>query len=611
MKQTEENIRILGNNPNHMISEFDQENVQYKFVIGDEKSEFFQDKQGNVYEVKDEFEEQGNRDKNLKEIYFIMGINGIGEIEELVKFTNPASVFIIYEPHGEFLEHILSKKNLVILADKRIVLIVKSLNEFRECIRDIIRSNTYFFQLYGSVRFYATYFYRRYRLDEYKIFVKLISEQINAFLRSGGNSLEDSLKGFKQNAKNGKHLLKSKDITKLKDYFAGMPAFIVAAGPSLDKNINELRKVKGHSLIFAVDTILMRLLEEKIIPDFVCSIERDREIFEFFYKGKNIPSEITLIAPMVLVPEVFESFPGEVIIPFRYVKEYFWWNKIYKIPEDAYVEQGQSCATLAFGVAAAMGCSPIVLVGQDLAYGDVSTKTHATGTIYEELQRDLYEEVGAGRLQTTSYYGGSIETNQFWNDFRLWFEEQIKKKGIFTINSTEGGAEILGAVPIPLSDVVEKYCKRKIDVQFLLSQAPCYVIEKIDLCQSLIREIEELEFNKLEIEKHLKLLEGTGIEPNANQKKLLKVMEILRDSGRILERIQDGQFLLYHLMQPEITFMMIAVGRIKQELTYESVAANLFIQLRFFSIAIVMLESAIKILNEECQWIYDLSLSKK
>ena len=52
-----------------------------------------------------------------------------------------------------------------------------------------------------------------------------------------------------------------------------IPVIIVSAGPSLDKNIEELRRAKGHSLIFAVDTAMKYLLAKDIIPDLAITIE--------------------------------------------------------------------------------------------------------------------------------------------------------------------------------------------------------------------------------------------------------------------------------------------------------------------------------------------------
>lgn len=603
MNRAEENTKIILANPNHLISPLEQEKVCYEYVIGDEISAFFKDHQGKVYEVKDEFHEQGNYEKGLKELYFILGINSVQEIAELLKETNPSSIFIIYEPLGEFLGHVLRAKDLAVLMDTRVILIVQSIDEFRECVRDIIRGNPSFIPLYGNLRFYATYFYRHYRLDLYKEFVKLISEQIQAFMHINGNSLEDSLRGFQQNAANGEYLLKSKDVSLLRQYFAGKPAFVVAAGPSLDKNIQELKKVKGHGLIFAVDTIATRLIAEGIVPDFICTIERDDVIYDYFYKERHIPQDVALVAPLVLYPEVFKQFKGEMIIPLRQLREYWWWNKIYQLPEDAYVEQGSSCAHLAFGMALKMGCEPIAFVGQDLAYGAEEGMTHAGGTVYEEMNRDLYAEVGVRRLQTEGYYGELVETNNLWNDFRLWFEAQIRKNEVLVINSTEGGAKIAGAVPLPLHEVVLEHCQEKVEVQALLKECLAYNLDKKILYQRLHEEVEELQREREEFLEHFKMLEAIQINAQSNDKKLLKVLGKLQTSGAVLQSIIDKQFLVAHFMQPEMAATMIAVSRIKQELSYDSVSANLRIQLRFFGIAIIMLEAALHAISENCRWL--------
>ncbi|MFD2881216.1 6-hydroxymethylpterin diphosphokinase MptE-like protein [Paenibacillus rhizoplanae] len=40
-------------------------------------------------------------------------------------------------------------------------------------------------------------------------------------------------------------------------------------------------------VIIAVDTIAQRLCEEGITPDFICSIERDKETYSYFYENKK------------------------------------------------------------------------------------------------------------------------------------------------------------------------------------------------------------------------------------------------------------------------------------------------------------------------------------
>lgn len=180
--------------------------------------------------------------------------------------------------------------------------------------------------------------------------------------------------------KNLKHLPRSKDVSLLKNAMLNVPAIVVSAGPSLNKNIKQLQGLKNKAVIIAVDTIAQRLCNEGVVPDFICSIERGIETYTYFYEGKTYPVESTLVGPLVLYPEVFEEFSGEVVIPMRgNVGEFIWLKEIMGLKDDYSISIGLSCAHVAFGVAEHIGASPIILIGQDLAYGSSEKETHAGG----------------------------------------------------------------------------------------------------------------------------------------------------------------------------------------------------------------------------------------
>src|SRR5437764_344282 len=57
------------------------------------------------------------------------------------------------------------------------------------------------------------------------------------------------------------------------DGFSDVPAIIVSAGPSLDRNIPKLRKFHDRGLMIAVDTALRPLLGAGIYPQLVVSVD--------------------------------------------------------------------------------------------------------------------------------------------------------------------------------------------------------------------------------------------------------------------------------------------------------------------------------------------------
>src|SRR5581483_996644 len=64
-------------------------------------------------------------------------------------------------------------------------------------------------------------------------------------------------------------LIAEGDVTSLVDQFTGVPAIVVAAGPSLDNNIAQLGALEDRALIIAVDTTLRPLRAAGIRPHLI------------------------------------------------------------------------------------------------------------------------------------------------------------------------------------------------------------------------------------------------------------------------------------------------------------------------------------------------------
>lgn len=589
----DKNIQTISKNEYHYIAPFLEEMSTYTLVAADLGEEFFTDKQERIYQVKDVFDEDYTPNNMVSELYFILGINGVEEIKQLVYLANPGSVFVIVEPHGEFFKNTINNKDLSLFNQNNIILIVEAIDNIASHLESILTSPAVL--LSGNIRFYASYFYRIYALEEYKHFVKKVGEAIKYKFFTFGNSIQDSLVGICQNGINIKQLRNSKDLMKMRGCFKDIPGIVVAAGPSLDKNIEKLRCCKGKAVIFAVDTIVERLLKKGIVPDFVCSIERDMEVYEFFYKNKGIPEDVSLIAPLVIRPEIFEGYRGKIVIPLRKnVREYLWWNQLLQLPEEVFVDLGSSCAHVAFSMGAYMGCSPMVLVGQDLSYGEADGKSHSEGTIYDENNFNLYDQE---QFLIEGYNGGKVATNKTWFDFKTWFEMMIQDKSLFVINATEGGAKIAYTKQMSLGNVVEKYCKNETDVKKVLSNIPLYKIEWGQVAKRLLKEKEMLIELAKEFQKAAQRLRNIKIKKDDSQEKLLKCLEKLKKTDGLLQKIYSNQ-LLFHVLQVAILSANIQFHRIPGELTISSVQKNVELQKEFLNTLVIVTAEVIKIISD-------------
>ncbi len=230
-----------------------------------------------------------------------------------------------------------------------------------------------------------------------------------------------------------------------------MPVIVVAAGPSLRKNIGELKRAKGHALIVAVARAVLYLKEEKIVPDIIVDIDETNAYATVDEEYRKVP----IMCSSCIGEKTFYWNQGPKIMildkPFlQHIK------KEVGFPSANYEYYG-SCAIAAFSTFAMLGAEQIVLVGQDLAFGEDGS-SHAEG---------VREDIAADQL-LPGYYGGMVQSRPDWYGFWCWYERTIKTlENCKVINATEGGAAVPDTLQIPLKEVVDKIQDFQVDMSFL------------------------------------------------------------------------------------------------------------------------------------------------
>lgn len=576
MQRLERNREYIEISAKHLIAPIEEADVQEYYVGSDGEFDFFQTGDGVPLGLKDEADGSFSPNPQVRELIFIIGIYGSREIEQIVDKANPKTMIFVIEPKLSWLLRAMEHKDMAVLARPNVVLIAQRFEALPKIIEQLFSSPALF--LAANLRIYATYYYRVYGIGLYKEVFKVISTILKYKLFTIGNSIDDSLVGIRQNIANIRSLPRSKDISKLKNAFRNVPAIIVAAGPSVEKNMHLLKEAKGKALIIAADTITARLRREGIVPDFICTIERDLSIYDFFYKDKDIPPEVTLVAPPVIVPRIIENFAGNVILPMRdSVREYFWLQEVLGLNNDYVISMGSSCAHLAFGLAAHMGAHPIVLVGQDLAYAEDGERTHSLGTVYDEQNINPFT---VPKIAVEGYYGGTVLSNEFWIAFRNWIELEIITKQITVINATEGGSKIEHTSQQPLRSVIDTYCRQEIDVLEVLAGIPGYQLDDVFIRTRLRQESDKITAIGELARRQQQRLERLKLSETMSQQAMEACLETFRIGDEVLHAVYDHQ-LVMHAIQGEILHMMHRFYNIEERLAYDTLRENFIIQKNF------------------------------
>lgn len=594
------NIDILSSNSNHRIGTPDASELAQAMIATDDTGNEVLVSQGQSIYLKSIFDYSNQPNPLKRELIFVIGVYSVEEIRQLIQIKSSDSLLVIIEPNAALFNYTLQFKDLSFINSSGIVLFADKISELPLFLDKLLLTDAIFYL--KTIRFYFTYYYRESDITSSVAIVKIIKEAVQYKTFMYGNSVEDSLIGFRHHMENLKHLPRSIDVSLLKNALQNVPAIVVSAGPSLNKNIKKLKELKNKAVIIAVDTIALRLCNEGIIPDFICSIERGIETYTYFYESKAYPPESTLVGPLVLYPKVFEEFSGELVIPMRgNVGEFIWLKEIMGLQDDYSISIGLSCAHVAFGVAEHIGASPIILIGQDLAYGNSEKETHAGGTIYDdkELTNSMYAEIES--LETEGYYGGTVATTEIWNAFRTWFEMEIANKQLNVVNATEGGAKIAFSMQMSLEDAGTKYCTENIpSVPEILRSIAKYPLEDREM-RRVIREQHNYFLDvKLQFKKQQKLVRRLKINEFSTEKEIkeaLKKIDLTEDFFGIVL----NNWLLRHCLQPAMINSVWNLYDIERVVIPTNVMKAREINLGFLDIGVYALTEIVKVLEKTAE----------
>lgn len=274
---------------------------------------------------------------------------------------------------------------------------------------------------------------------------------------------------------NVEHYALGPGIADLKGACADRPAIVVSAGPSLERNVRLLARpgVRDRFVIIAVQTTLKTLLGHGIRPHFVTALDY-HEISTRFYEGLSAHDVegVTLIAEPHANPAIFDAFPGPIRTPGSEQLDLLLGALGRGGNEADTIEQGATVAHLAYHVARHLGCDPVILIGQDLAFTDGqyysagaaihhtwSNELNAFNSLEMlEWQRIVRHRRLLHRVQDT--LGRHVYADEQMSSYRLLFEKQFRSDtsaGLRVIDATEGGVRKQHTEVMTLADAIDRF----------------------------------------------------------------------------------------------------------------------------------------------------------
>lgn len=406
--------------------------------------------------------------ENLPKIYYrtkilLFGFGNGMFVRKLLHETPEDVTIIVYEPSACIFSTVIKEFDIHdILESKRVTfLLADAMTRMKQ---------EYFYELldYSDIENFIMKPYLNYN----RLFEKEYMEYMDVLqvVCSSINSAQDVIgrygKIYYENTfSNFKYFIEGKALSSLFDQLPkDIPAIVVAAGPSLDKNVQQLKNAKGKAFIIAVDTALRPLIRNGIVPDICISIDGKKMAKHF---SEDAANDIPLICYLFSHQEILKNHRAEKIFinDLNHHIQHFLSQKGMVLP---IVASGGSVANDAFSIAQMLGFKTIVLVGQDLALTD--NKTHSEATVIGE--RKWTPDMFSNLLEVEGIDGKSILTKPEYKLYCKWFEEQIvQHPDLKVIDATEGGAMIHGTLIQTLSDTILQECTQQVDISKMIQNS--------------------------------------------------------------------------------------------------------------------------------------------
>ena len=381
---------------------------------------------------------------NMDNFFPIMIMYGIGSgkhIEQIMQQSNIKKLLIVDENYALLKTsfHIIDWRPIIKHFQQEghelLFIIGKEPKKLaHSMLNDIIKYNSY--------NLYYLPYYTHYNSDFFTELKNEVTYKINLGFQGHG-FYDDELMSLNHTIANIK--CKNPVFTNTKSLPEDSSVFIIGSGPSIDNDIEHIKKLKGKAVIFSCGTALKILHANNIIPDYHFESERTYVVQTMLTDSlpKDYLKKINFIGLNVIYPDVFKLFKTTKI----FFRENDCGGSIApnNIPHLHHCNPTAVNATLSF--ASEIGFKNIFLFGADMGYENEDYH-HSKYSVYNDKCSTYFDFKDAIPNQTL-YSGNFDQTAKFLsNDILIWCKQRaencifdyknIRKKPINYFNCSNG-----------------------------------------------------------------------------------------------------------------------------------------------------------------------------
>lgn len=384
---------------------------------------------------------------------FFYGI-GLGYHVEAFLNENPGMPFTLYEPEPRIFEAFLSRVTLAKLPAPCKSLFLETDDAHAEAFL-----KNYVQNLNEDVLLVQLPSYDRVFPEKGRRFADLFKELLKQKKSSLQVNLSYEKRWIYNSLVNLEYTIKTPNIMlEMKEKFKDKPIIMVAAGPSLQDEIENLKYIKENGLayIFSVGTSINALIANGIHPDAACTYDPTQMNQKVFEKVNELEiTTIPLIYGSSVGFEVLKYYAGpklHMLTNQDTIAEYYL-RTIDNQPIDR-VHDASTISVIALQLIHKLQSNLVIMVGQNLAFR--GNQLYSSGALVIRQGTEVLESDRKNVVIIESVHGDQIESNRDYLLMKTHIEECLKHRpGLEVINTTQGGAKIDHTTFMSLSDVIK------------------------------------------------------------------------------------------------------------------------------------------------------------
>ncbi|MEQ2353327.1 motility associated factor glycosyltransferase family protein [Pseudoalteromonas piscicida] len=310
-----------------------------------------------------------------------------------------------------------------------------------------------------------SWFYQHYPSVEVNKWIAEFKKNYHQFF-AGFGFFDDAMIGIANslgNVKNNCNFMFSANEQQDKALLHDIPAVVVANGPSLDANIEPLKRIQDKVIIFACNSATTALIKHGIIPDFHVALERTKSTYYFLKQHipESMRKDLNLLVTNVMHPDVAGLFgwagmalkPGESGTQMLQLSHYRNENKVLRSLSFSNPLVGNT----ALSYACHLGFKDIYLFGVDNGYIDPEHHHSKASFYYSEEGETVIEptKIG-GQVRIPGNFCETVLSDEFMYVGNCQMErilESFLKENVNCYNCSNG-AKIKHSIPLESKDIL-------------------------------------------------------------------------------------------------------------------------------------------------------------